>query len=117
MSSIHDNNVFVRPNINYKKLGNAIQKYATGAQNESVLLQADDTVFGAADEGLIVTDKAVYWRHTFVDPTRTPLNRKIKSIELQDGNTFYCDKAKIGDLILTDKKATNPTCLLWIIAL
>jgi large subunit ribosomal protein L7/L12 len=111
LSSIHDDNVFVRSNLNYKKLGNAIQKYASGAQNEAVLLQVDDTVFGAADEGLIVTNKAVYWRHTFIDPIRTLLNRRIKNIELQEGNIFYCDRQKIGEIILPDKKTTNPKIL------
>ena len=111
LSSIQDDNVFVRSNLNYKKLGNAIQKYASGAQNETVLLQVDDTVFGAADEGLIVTNKAVYWRHTFIDPIRTLLNRRIKNIELQEGNIFYCDRQKIGEIILPDKKTTNPKIL------
>ena len=46
-----------------KKLKNAITSYATEVSPEDVLLLYDNTVFGSAKEGLILTAEAVYWRN------------------------------------------------------
>lgn len=45
-----------------KKLKNAIGAYASEVSPENVLLLYDNTVFGSAKEGLILTTDAVYWR-------------------------------------------------------
>lgn len=45
-----------------KKLNNAIATYAPKVSPEDVLLLYDDTVFGSAKEGLLLTAEAVYWR-------------------------------------------------------
>ena len=55
-------NVFVGT-IPPKKLKNAIGSYATEVSPEDVLLLYDNTVFGSAKEGLILTPDAVYWRN------------------------------------------------------
>ncbi|HYV09832.1 MAG TPA: toll/interleukin-1 receptor domain-containing protein [Pyrinomonadaceae bacterium] len=45
-----------------KKLNNAISTYANQLSPEDVLLLYDNTVFGSAKDGLILTAEAVYWR-------------------------------------------------------
>ena len=44
-----------------KKLNNAIAAYATEVSPQDVLLLYDNTVFGSAKDGLILTSEAVYW--------------------------------------------------------
>ncbi|HKY26640.1 MAG TPA: toll/interleukin-1 receptor domain-containing protein [Pyrinomonadaceae bacterium] len=46
-----------------KKLKNAINAYATQVAPEDVLLLYDDTVFGGAKDGFLLTADAVYWRN------------------------------------------------------
>ena len=45
-----------------KKLKNAISTYAADVSPEDVLLLYDNTVFGSAKDGLLLTAEAVYWR-------------------------------------------------------
>ena len=53
-----------------KKLNNAIATYATQVSPEDVLLLYDDTVFGSAKDGFILTAEAVYWRNSDGHPER-----------------------------------------------
>jgi len=46
-----------------KKVNNAISTYATEVQPKDVLLLYDDTVFGSAKDGFLLTADAVYWRN------------------------------------------------------
>lgn len=54
-----------------KKLKNAITTYAPQVSPEDVLLLYDNTIFGSAKEGLILTPEAVYWRNDD-EPERLP---------------------------------------------
>jgi len=63
-----DNSLFVGT-IPPKKLNNAIKTYATEVAPEDVLLLFDNTVFGSAKDGLILTAEGIYWR-TDIDPER-----------------------------------------------
>lgn len=53
-----------------KKLNNAIATYATDVPPEDVVLLYDDTVFGSAKDGFLLTAKAVHWRNSDGDPDR-----------------------------------------------
>jgi TIR domain len=53
-----------------KKLNNAIATYASEVSPEDVLLLYDDTVFGSAKDGFILTAEAVYWRNSDGHPDR-----------------------------------------------
>lgn len=48
--------------ISEKKLTNAIASYANFAQGDRVVLLIDDTAFGSAKHGLLMTDRAVYYK-------------------------------------------------------
>lgn len=60
-TKISDGQIFFNPNIPNKKLNNAIKSYAN-INNETVLCLIDDTVFGSAKVGLILTDRAIYMK-------------------------------------------------------
>ncbi|MDR2461306.1 MAG: hypothetical protein LBE38_11120 [Deltaproteobacteria bacterium] len=51
---------YFKPNIPQKKLANAIGKYAQNADPNDVLLLFDDTTFGSADQGFLLTSNCLY---------------------------------------------------------
>lgn len=65
----HDK-VYARPNIPRRKLEGAIASYAAGVAPDAVLVLLDDTVFGGAKEGLLVTSDAIYCKQKFEAPRR-----------------------------------------------
>ena len=65
----HDK-VYARPNIPHKKLEGAITSYAPGVSPGAVLVLLDDTLFGGAKEGLLVTNDAIYCKQKFESPRR-----------------------------------------------
>ncbi len=54
--------LYVAKNIPAKKLKRAINKYAQNVDPEKVFLLLDNTVFGTAKEGFLLTDTAIHWR-------------------------------------------------------
>ena len=104
LRGINDDNVFTCFKQNQQKLGNAIAKYAGGCVGETFLLQVDETLFGSADEGCVITDKAIYGRESFEDGVRVPLNRSIKKMQAGPGNKgIVIDGKKLCTLIMPDK--------------
>ena len=75
----HDK-VYARPNIPSKKLEAAIASYAPGVSPEDVIVLLDDTVFGGAKEGLLVTSDALYCKQKFESPRQLPF-KAITQVE------------------------------------
>ena len=65
---IDDSNVYVAPNIPYDKLKNAIEAYAPCLDPDDVLLLFDDTAFGGARDGMLITYDSVYSHEIFMEP-------------------------------------------------
>jgi hypothetical protein len=66
-NKIKDDNIFFAPNIPQQKLTNAIKSYAEGVNESDVLLLVDDTVFGGAKEGMMVTHTEILYKNLLVD--------------------------------------------------
>ena len=49
------------------KIKSAIEKYAQEARQESVIFVFDDTIFGGAEDGMLVTNKNIYVHTAFSD--------------------------------------------------
>ena len=64
-----------------KKLNNAIKAYATEVAPEDVLLLYDDTVFGSAKDGFLLTAKAVYWRNDGGDEPEQLRYAEIRKVD------------------------------------
>lgn len=67
------------------KFVSAIRSYAWKAQNEYMLCVFDDTVFGGADDGFLITDKALYFHNAFQPNNYRILFEDIVSI----GNEYF----------------------------
>ncbi len=63
VKDLSDEHVFLAGSIPGIKLGNALRAYAPGVDMADVLLLYDNTVFGSAKDGLLITLEAVYWHN------------------------------------------------------
>lgn len=78
-----DDTVYLAPNIPTHKLNNALNAYAdTKVSPEQVILLIDDTVFGSAKDGLLLTTTDLYIKEGF-GKSRTIALNKINSIVLK----------------------------------
>lgn len=67
-SDIYSDNVYVAPNIPPSKLYAAINSYGKDIQSEQVLVLIDDTVFGSAKDGLVITDSVIAMKFMMESP-------------------------------------------------
>ena len=88
-------NVHVWPNIPRKKAEGAIDSYAAGVDHEEILVLLDDTVFGGAREGVLLTGSAIYAKQKFDDSRHLHI-KDIQSVEagtnsrmIVNGETFF----------------------------
>jgi hypothetical protein len=80
LAGFTDSSLFVGT-IPTKKLKNAISTYATDVPPEDVLLLFDNTVFGSAKDGLLLTADAVYWHDGDADRLRYAEIRKVDALK------------------------------------
>jgi len=79
--------VFIEGDIPDKKLSNAIEAYAQTAKKQDVLLLVDDTVFGSAKDGFLVTSTAIYAHQMGVGP---------RHISFDEISSVSAEKQKFG---------------------
>jgi len=72
-SGLQDKRVFLAPNIPAKKLSRALATYAHGVKPDDVILLIDDTLFGGAKEGLLVTADHIYGHDIAEEPVLATL--------------------------------------------
>ena len=61
-SLLKQNKVYIHPNIPMQKLQNAIDSYAKNVEPDDVMILLDDTLFGGAKDGLILTNDTIYFK-------------------------------------------------------
>ncbi|MBF0264232.1 MAG: hypothetical protein HQL46_03105, partial [Gammaproteobacteria bacterium] len=88
-----------------KKLSNAIASYATNIKAEDVLVLHDDTAFGSAKDGFIITHDAIYYRALMEDPGSIKF---LDSIEItnEESKTFFVGGTKIKMDLLNETVIT-----------
>lgn len=100
--------IFFKPNIPMKKLTNALNAYAPNIKAEDVYVLADDTFWGKADNGLLITNSEILVKEPFED------RKKISLMELQRvafegllGGSFVVNHQKIISFTQLDKNDRN----------
>jgi hypothetical protein len=68
------NCLYIKPDIPEKKLKNAVNSYGQGITFNEVILLIDDTVFGGAKEGLLLTETDIYTKAITENPNNFPLD-------------------------------------------
>ena len=98
--SLGKSNVFAAPDIPHKKLHGALGSYGHGLRPGDVVLLVDDTVFGSAKDGMLVTPSEVRIKEIFQDPVRIPFS-KIKTIH-SGGNRLNINGKQVVKFNLPD---------------
>ncbi len=93
---IRHGQVYFAPNIPANKLQNAIAKFAPLAPGERPLLLIDNTVFGSAKDGLLMTDVALYAHN----PLEAPQRLRLDQVE----TAHWTDHRLCGELSLNGTK-------------
>lgn len=94
--------VYVRPNIPQKKLQAAINAYGEGIASEDVIILVDDTAFGSAKDGMLITNKSLYIK-IFTESLRAYEWKVIESIDIEK-STVYVNGAASGSLVQATAK-------------
>ena len=91
-SGISDSHVYVAPNIPQSKLEGARKYVPSYIDEDDILVLVDDTAFGGAGDGFVITHDAVYSHEIFMDPVTVYFN---KSSEIKyNKNEIYIDGEK-----------------------
>ena len=77
--------VYVGDNIPDKKRMNAHRALCVKEPISDICVLADATVFGGAEEGLVVTPKAIYFKNSFETPSRIPWD-EVRSANVRKKN-------------------------------
>lgn len=103
-SGILDNNVYIAPNIPQSKLDGARRSYVPNyIDKDDILVLVDDTAFGGAGDGFVITHDAVYSHEIFMDPV-TVYFHKFSEIKYNK-NEIYIDGKKACHVCLPSAKA------------
>ena len=103
-ADISDVHIFMAPDIPENKLSAALMSYAPDVLPKDVLVLVDDTVWGGAKEGLIVTRKKLYAKAFLSSPVSQPLRLDTK-LEYSDTKELMVNGAHFVSLVLPGKSA------------
>ncbi|MCY1273076.1 hypothetical protein D9M68_238310 [compost metagenome] len=94
--------VYVHPHIPQKKLQSAINAYGAGLSAEDVIILVDDTAFGSAKDGILITDSSIYIK-IFTESVRPYEWNSIESINIEK-RTIYINGTTSGKLVQATEK-------------
>lgn len=94
--------VFVAPNIPLKKLNGALDSYGDGLHPKEIIALVDDTVFGGARDGVLITEKEIRAKAAF-EPFDTRSWTDVSEI-VAEGKYVYIDGRSFAELNMPDKR-------------
>lgn len=88
--------IYMPPNIPFDKLNNALSSYALGVNPRYVIALIDETPFGSAKNGMLITFDAIYVKETLED---------AKIVRIQDIHSITCNVGLMGaDVFINGEK-------------
>lgn len=99
LGSVSAKNMQVAPNIDQKKLNNAVKSFEFSGSPSSVAGLFDNTLFGSGKDGLLFTGEQVIYRPSFSDPI---------SISYQFISNVQFVRSSVGE----DGKKTDPSIVI-----
>lgn len=115
LTAIKDPHIFFGRHFNSKKLNNALETYVTDdIAPEDVLVQVDDTVFGNAKDGCIITADKIYVKD--VSGKRTAVITP-ESVWRLDGRFFYRELILDGEPVFSYTQPETPEMEKLVLAL
>jgi DnaJ like chaperone protein len=107
-NKIFDDKIYFHPNIPSKKLKNAIKSYAN-IGNETPLALIDDTIFGSAKAGLLLTNNAIYIKDSNSKNSFSCLLNKIEKVSFK--NYILMQNLTINETLKIDFTQPNKKSL------
>jgi len=98
VASIGSDAVHIAPNIDEKKLNNAMKSFGYTGSPASVIALFDNTLFGSGKEGLLFSGEKVIYKEIFTDPVSVSYNT-ISTVELVKTPTGKSDKVETSAVI------------------
>ncbi|MFZ4835469.1 hypothetical protein [Rouxiella sp. Mn2063] len=100
-SLVNADNFYIKPNIPKSKIINAINSFCPDLSSSDILIIVDDTVFGSAKNGLVITNNGVYAKGQMAKPL---------SFTFNDKTIFFVEKKVISvSVYLNDIELINTT--------
>lgn len=94
--------VFVAPHIPLKKLRGALASYGEDVRPQDVVALIDDTVFGGAKEGMLITENEILFKAIFESVSRIRLEM-IEEINAE-GNRIYTNGYEFAKLNIPERR-------------
>lgn len=98
------NGKLIKADSNKTKLKNAVSAYAHLEQGEEAVILYDDTLFGGAKEGFVVTNKNVYMHNLLCNPEKVPIGSITKLGLVGNDIVFNMSKATMTGLSSATRK-------------
>lgn len=100
-----EDRVYIYPDIPSKKVNNALKSYGNPAiKAEDIIILVDETLFGSAKEGIIITNDYICAKNSFAKPIIIKID-EIKSISYNKKKVFIN-----GDAIINCYMPDESTC-------
>ncbi|WP_372362103.1 J domain-containing protein [Xanthomonas sp. NCPPB 1325] len=93
--------IFIAPHIPNKKLAGALESYGQGLQPQDVVVLIDDTLFGGAREGVLITEAQIRCKAVF-QPVEIRLLGVLSAITTE-GKYVYINGERFADLNMPNK--------------
>jgi hypothetical protein len=103
-TKVKNNRIHFHPDIPPKKLSNALKSYADGIQEGEVLILFDNTTFGNAKYGALLTETHIYGRLLFGQPQNYNLT-KVNSASCSVDRLFVNGKEFVASSYSEDPKS------------
>jgi len=101
--ALNDSSLFVSPNFDKGKLKKAMESYGPKIK-ESPIVFHDDTVFGGAKDGIIITGNGVYWKNASDTPKYLPFEN-IQSVTFS--RSIFNPRVKINEINIEVQSASG----------
>lgn len=102
--------IYLAPTIPNTKLSNALSCYGQGLRAEEIYILIDNTVFGGAKDGVLITNDQIIFKEPFESPIRINFS-DIKKIYSEKSNIFI-NGSKLISLSMPNAPDIYRLCLL-----
>ena len=107
LESLEDDKIYVAPNIPSKKLQGAINSYAKNVKAEEIICLIDDTTFGSAKSGMVITSDCLYAKEDFESAVKVKLDI-VDNFSIENGileTKLFVNGKKFVSLTIPSRKS------------
>lgn len=106
---IRDDRILFAPDIPAKKLNNALNDYAQAAQGEQVLALIDNSFFGSAKDGVLLTTKHIYsneWSSTTFSMELSTIE-SVRFVEASSAKEIHLNEINFASIHMANAESVK----------